>query len=62
MRSLCSLSGHLSSIRSLAKADMVEENSYLLVSVGGRAQMMIWKIKNVASKYSLKKKKIRIRV
>ncbi|GFS79475.1 WD repeat-containing protein 6 [Nephila pilipes] len=42
--SLCSLSGHLSSIRAINKFKMVEENSYLVVSVGGRSQMMIWKI------------------
>lgn len=40
------LSGHLSSIRAFAKENMMENNSCLLVSVGGRAQMMIWKVKN----------------
>ncbi|XP_054710285.1 WD repeat-containing protein 6-like [Uloborus diversus] len=42
--SLCNLSGHLSSIRSIAKAKMWQENAYLLISVGGRSQMKIWRI------------------
>ncbi|GFT80989.1 WD repeat-containing protein 6 [Trichonephila clavipes] len=44
--SLCNLSGHLSSIRAISKFKLVEENSYLVVSVGGRSQMMIWKVTN----------------
>ncbi|GFY63366.1 WD repeat-containing protein 6 [Trichonephila inaurata madagascariensis] len=44
--SLCNLSGHLSSIRAISKFKLVGENSYLVVSVGGRSQMMIWKITN----------------
>ncbi|XP_054723472.1 WD repeat-containing protein 6-like, partial [Uloborus diversus] len=47
--SLCNLSGHLSSIRSIAKAKMWQENAYLLISVGGRAQMKIWRITHETS-------------
>ncbi|GIZ02378.1 WD repeat-containing protein 6 [Caerostris extrusa] len=43
--SLCNLSGHLSSIKAISKFKLVEENAYLLASVGGRSQMMLWKIK-----------------
>ncbi|GIX70552.1 WD repeat-containing protein 6 [Caerostris darwini] len=43
--SLCNLSGHLSSIKAISKFKLVEKNAYLLASVGGRAQMMLWKIK-----------------
>lgn len=53
MTVLCSLSGHVSSIRAFAKANMMEKNSCLLVSVGGRAQMMLWKVKNDLSKNCL---------
>ncbi|XP_055934897.1 WD repeat-containing protein 6-like isoform X1 [Argiope bruennichi] len=42
--SLCNLSGHLSSIKAISKLNLFEENAYLVVSVGGRAQMMIWRI------------------
>ena len=52
MTVIFSLSGHLSSIRAFDKTSMKEENSFLLVSVGGRAQMMLWKIKNDLSKFS----------
>ncbi|GBM02371.1 WD repeat-containing protein 6 [Araneus ventricosus] len=44
--SLCNLSGHLSSIKAISKFKLFEENAYLVVSVGGRSQMMLWKITN----------------
>lgn len=40
---LTNISGHLSNIRAIAKEEMAEENKWLLASVGGRAQMIIWK-------------------
>ncbi|CAL1262805.1 unnamed protein product [Larinioides sclopetarius] len=47
--SLCNLSGHLSSIKAISKFKLVEENAYLVVSVGGRSQMMLWKITSDAN-------------
>ncbi|KAG8200291.1 hypothetical protein JTE90_021941 [Oedothorax gibbosus] len=44
--SISTLSGHLSSIRAIGKVKVPAENAYLFVSVGGRSQMMIWKIKD----------------
>ncbi|XP_022256267.1 WD repeat-containing protein 6-like isoform X2 [Limulus polyphemus] len=42
---LCRLAGHISSIRGLASCPMTNvANSYLLVSVGGRAQLIVWNL------------------
>ncbi|XP_076364898.1 tRNA (34-2'-O)-methyltransferase regulator WDR6 isoform X2 [Tachypleus tridentatus] len=42
---LCRLAGHISSVRGLASCPITNfTNSYLLVSVGGRAQLTVWNL------------------